>query len=114
MSKSTSGSDVLLGCIGIIILFVFMMGYSIVVGGYVISILWAWFITPIFAIPVPAIIACSGLAVFTSYITGVASNSAVAAAKRKDEGSDSSYMVIVGLIHPWMVLGLGWLIHQFV
>ena len=47
MKKDTS----VLGCLGIVFLFVVVIPAAIIMNGWILSIMWGWFIVPLFHLP---------------------------------------------------------------
>jgi uncharacterized protein YqgC (DUF456 family) len=90
----------------IVLGFLLIMGLlfvTAVLKGWVLSILWGWFIVPIFGLPLLGIVPAIGVSLALSYtINGVGST------KSGDTGS------LVGtLVGPFIVLLFGWVVHQF-
>jgi hypothetical protein len=96
---------ILLGSVIVALLFTVILVYSVVVGGYVLSILWGWFITPVFNIAAPGVLACSGIIMFVGYLTGrnVKTSS-------KDENHNGLALIFLA---PWLTLFFGWILHSF-
>ena len=82
------------------------------VQGFVISVLWIWFIVPIFHLPAPPIINAIGIALIARII--IAPDYTAAGEKHKND----SLPAIVGLIaskaivEPFGILAMGWTFKQ--
>lgn len=72
--------------------------------GLVFSLLWAWFVVPLGA-PKIGIPAAIGISLTINYLT-----IDLSATRERIDGLER---VIAGLMLSAMVLGIGWLIHQF-
>jgi hypothetical protein len=84
---------------------------AIVFGGWVLSVLWVWFIVPIFNAPVLGLVPAIGIRLIVGYLTVD-----LAAARKRDEGGYWEKFCkwpLVGMIFSGFILGVGWIIHQF-
>lgn len=82
-----------------------LIGASAMWRGYVLSILWAWFIVPTFGLPALSIPFAIGLALVVGFLT--ASN-----AKKKDfEWLNAIGVLVLG---PAMTLLMGWIVTRFI
>lgn len=78
--------------------------------GYVLTVLWAWFVVPTFGLPTLALAPAIGLAMVVSFLTHQSD------ASKAPEGDFSDHMakaVAHALLLPAMVLGIGWVVKQF-
>lgn len=101
--------EALLAIIGFFGLFFLIIMYSVLSWGYVISILYSWFILPIFP-ELPhniSIMGFIGLALFIEAITHKSPTSI------KDEYKDKSNQWVTLLLSPWLTLFGAWIIHLF-
>ena len=87
-----------------------MMALSAMWKGYVLTVLWAWFVAPVFGFPLLALAPAIGLSLVVSFLTyqhGVAQD-------EKGELSDrAAKSVAMSLLWPAMALGIGWVVRQF-
>lgn len=97
---------IIFGGVIVALLFTVVLVYSVVVGGYVLSILWGWFITPVFDIAAPSILACSGIMMFIHHLTG----RNIKATSSKDENHNGLALIFLA---PWLTLFFGWVLHSF-
>ena len=74
---------------------------------YCISILWGWFITPVFGMPSPSMVAILGLLIFIPLAYPVFPNESDDFAERLGKLIGQSGIV------PLIGLGVGWLYHLF-
>lgn len=78
--------------------------------GYVLTALWAWFVVPTFSLPDLALAPAIGLALVVSFLTRQSY------ATKEPEGDFSTRMaraIVHALLVPTLVLGIGWVVHQF-
>ena len=79
--------------------------------GYVLTILWAWFVSPTFGLPALALAPAIGFAMVVSFLTHQSD------ASKEPEG-DFSERAIKAVAHtlvmPAFVLGIGWVVARFV
>ena len=76
--------------------------------GYVLTILWSWFVVPTFELPSLAIAPAIGLSLLVSFLT----HQSDASRDQKDAGAFSRAFAH-SLLTPLVVLGVGWVVHQF-
>lgn len=57
---------VLIGCVGIIAVALFIIALSALIRGFVISVMWGWFIVPVFGLPELSIVQAIGVAMVIS------------------------------------------------
>jgi hypothetical protein len=78
--------------------------------GYVLTVLWGWFLVPTFGLSALALAPAIGLAVVVSFLTHQSD------ATKEQEGDFSTRMARAAghaLVMPALVLGIGWVVHQF-
>ena len=78
--------------------------------GYVLTALWAWFVVPTFGLPALAIAPAIGIAMVVSFLTHQSD------ASKEPDGDLSARMsrsIAHTLLMPALVLGIGWVVHQF-
>lgn len=73
--------------------------------GYVLHILWAWFLVPI-GLPAVTMVSAIGISITIKMI--------VAGLPNTKDNPDYQYLVIYSFIYPLMSLALGWIAVQFV
>lgn len=98
---------VLIAIIGIVGLFVGLTIYGTLVGAFVLSALWGWFITPLFGTPVPPLPMVAGLSLAIRYVASHTES------QYEDHKIAWTPNVVTGLVSPWVVLFGGWLIHSW-
>lgn len=82
---------------------------SIFLNGYTLSVLWGWFIVPIFGLPTLGIVSAMGFALVVTYLTHQADWT-------KDENKTSGAVgraFTVAVLKPLFGLLFGWVLLQF-
>lgn len=87
-----------------IIVTLFVIPVSIIYGGFVVSILWKWFIAPIFLLQHLTITQAIGLSLFITYFT-----------INKETPSEASWEILISymLMKPTIALASGWVVYMF-
>lgn len=75
-----------------------------VLNGWVLSILWGWFIVPTFAAPALSIPAAMGIAIAVGYMTS---------STRGKDDREKWDKIATPFVHPIVALGVGWIVKQF-
>ena len=91
------------GIIATIILVIGSLGLMAVLRGWVLSILWGWFMVPVFGLPVLNIPFAIGLALVVRLLTSSSSS--------KD---DDKYAWTKPFLSPFAALLVGWIVLQFI
>ena len=79
---------------------------SIILDGYVLSILWEWFIVPVFSLPILPIVAAIGVSLLVAYLTHQYSISDI-------KNYDFTIGMIIAILKPIIALCFGWVVHSF-
>jgi hypothetical protein len=112
MNKTDS---TILSCLGILVLLVILLPGSIIMSGWVLTILWSWFIVPVFNLPSLTIPYAIGISTVISMLTNktVSSN----AVNNKNEKKETSTVIAEALALsfgvPLFLLFFGWIITLF-
>jgi hypothetical protein len=91
-----------LGAVGLI---VGVIVYSVLTRAFVLSVLWGWFVAPIFGVGTPPLPLLAGLSALVGYLTQSTETTA------KDPDASKSTAIVKILTAPWVALGFAWLIH---
>jgi hypothetical protein len=78
--------------------------------GYVLTILWGWFVVPTFGLPTLALAPAIGMSLVVSFLTHQSD------ATKEQEGSSSDRLAksaALALLYPALVLGFGAVVRQF-
>lgn len=93
--------------IGLVATFVVLLVAGSIWNGYVLSVMWGWFVVPTFDLPQLSIPAAIGASMVASYLT------AKPTAHRDDR--DSNEILSGALAHtfllPLFAMGLGWIVN---
>ena len=98
---------VLGGAVGAIAL----MAFSAIFNGYTLSVLWGWFIVPIFHLPQLSIVAAIGISLVIGYLTHQVINDPDD--KEKSFGEKIGFAVVYAVLKPGFALLIGWVVHLF-
>lgn len=82
---------------------------SIVVRGWVLSILWSWFITPVFHAPKLSVAAAAGLSSIVSLLTTNYGEAQDEEMKKKPFWQKMLFSIFISVF----MLGVGWVINLF-
>lgn len=105
--KDSSSEEAIIGCL----LMFITLPIGAVWSGFVLSVLWGWFVVPTFGAPILNIPAAIGIAGIVSYLTRSSHKE-----KTKDDGDPLGRAIIaIGemLLLPAFSLSFGWLVHLF-
>jgi hypothetical protein len=95
-----------MGFLVVLILFVATVALSSILNGWALSILWEWFMVPVFALPSLTIPTAIGISLVVSYLTH----------HYVDTDKDEENAAKVGMyafLKPVVVLAIGWVVKQF-
>ncbi len=97
---------VLGGIVGVGIL---MVGSSIF-NGYALSVLWGWFVVPVFGAPALGIVPAIGIAMVVSYLTYQTHD---CKKEEKSFGKTIAEGTVIAILKPSFALLFGWIVHLF-
>lgn len=92
---------------GVVGVFFGVLALSVIINGYVLSILWVWFIVPL-GLPVISVAHSIGLAMVTGWLTYQYTNK-----KEEDIIKTLTEFAILFIVRPLAVLGVGYIVKQF-
>lgn len=102
--------NIILGLILMILGTITFIGLITIVGaildGFVISILWNWFMVPIFDLPSLSIISALGLSLVIAWFTSHNNTG-------KNEEVDNKKAIILFIMRPILFLLIGYIVHLF-
>lgn len=104
--------DNVLSCIGLIVVAVGAVLISSIVSGFVISVLWGWFIAQTFHLLILTVPQAIGLTLVVRFIVRTQLDNDTEKDKPLSEKITDFIALSVGM--PLMVLGIGYIIHLFV
>ena len=79
--------------------------------GYVLTILWAWFVVPVFHLPALGIVTAIGISLVVSFLTY--QHRPENPADTRSAGEKYGESVTIALLWPAMTLLIGWAVHLF-
>jgi len=100
-----------LGCLGIMALFVIVIPASIIMNGWVLSIMWKWFVVPLFHLPELTIAYAVGISMVISLFKD---KSSVTQNNEKSLSEKIISAFTYAFIVPLLSLGFGWIVLQFI
>ena len=109
--KENDVSVRLLGCLGLIALVAVTVIISTVINGWVLSVMWRWFISTTFGVAPLTITNAIGLSLLVSLLTNQRDKT-----KKKDTQEFSKEFIDVTsytIIMPLTILAIGWVVHLF-
>lgn len=97
-------------CFGLLIFEVGSVIVASIMNGWVMSILWSWFIVPLFGLPLLSIPQSIGFALVIGILTKNQTNSN---SKDKDTSTLVAEIIGYGVFSPLLFLFMGWIIKLF-
>ena len=88
---------------------IFLLAFAFVAAffeGLVLSIMWRWFVVPVFHAPELSITYAIGLALLVNMLTF--------RVRKSENAPETSEIVASGLVTPWVFLGCGWIVKLFI
>lgn len=83
---------------------------AVLYGAYAFSLLWAWFIVPVFSVPQVSIAQAAGITLIVDHLR-------VKSSDMKNSSDDPverlSVFIVFSFLEPTLVLIAGWIIKQF-
>lgn len=101
--------------LGIVFITIVLTVLGAIWSGYVLSILWGWFIVPTFNLPALSIPLAIGIALVISYVTHQTNFD-----KKKEELTDMENLKYAGRVFSWLALKpalallIGWIVLKFI
>jgi hypothetical protein len=99
-------------CIGILFVMFLVIVISTVLSGFVIQIMWGWFVTPLFGILPPTVAQAIGLSLFVGLFRAVENRG-----QGTDDGTPKTEKILTGIfvavVNPLVYLALGYVIALF-
>lgn len=96
--------------IGGVVAFIGIWALSSIWSGYVLSVLWGWFIVPTFHLPPLSVVTAIGIAIVVSYLTHQIDRDDD---KKREWSETFTKMIGWGIIKPLIALCFGWIVHLF-
>lgn len=99
-----------LTCLGALALVVGALVVGIPMSGWALSVLWGWFVVPVFNVPNLSIAQAVGLSCIVSFFKSY---------KTGEPDKDKSWvdvavgLIVSALLAPLLAVGFGWIVHLF-
>lgn len=104
--------NALMGCLGWIAYLAIILVFGSILGGWALSIMWEWFVVPVFSLPSLGIAQAIGLScVITLLVPRQSETNSGVKKSAFDIIIETSATTFLG---PLMALGFGWVIYQFI
>jgi hypothetical protein len=107
MSKENVG----LACVGLIVLTLGAIIVGTIINGWAISVLWGWFIVPVFSVPSLTVPYAAGLSLVASMLS---SSSTINSSETKGWTEVISSLVGRIIIAPILTVLVGWVLLQLI
>jgi hypothetical protein len=95
--------------IGTIVSVIAIIAIATIGNGFALSILWEWFVMPVFSVGVLGIAEALGL----SLVIGFMTYQSDAVSKKEEEGNPLLNAFLLAVFRPVFILFMGWLITLF-
>jgi hypothetical protein len=100
-------------CAGVILAIIalpLIVVVSSIANGFVLTVLWSWFVIPIFSLPPLNIPQAIGISLVMSYLTHQKTES-----KNDDKGilEQAISLLLYVILYPALVLGIAWIVQLF-
>ncbi len=100
------------GCVVALLSIPVLIVLSVVANAYALSVLWGWFVVPLFALPALSIPVAMGLSVIVNFMTSHSTTES----KTSDDDEPWETLLkafIYVIFRPGFALLFGWIIHSF-
>ena len=102
--------------LGRVVSVVFLMIFASIFNGYVLSVLWGWFVVPTFAAPTLGVVPAIGIALVVGYMTHQMRDKIFRDEDKKEEPKFRQIMArgtAFAILKPLNALFFGWIVHLF-
>lgn len=106
--KETGG----FACFGVIVFAVLSLFIGSMMSGWVLSILWEWFVQPIFNVPSLSVPLAIGFSMVVGFLTKQSTNNSDS--KNKEISTLVAEVIGYSILYPLFTLLLGWVVFQFI
>lgn len=100
------------GCFVVTIGYVAALILAAIMKGWALSVMWGWFIVPLFKLPAMSIPQAIGIGMIVSYLTNQSQS--------KEDVQDKSFTELIGrllgytILVPALSVGFAWIVLQFI
>jgi len=96
--------------LGIFTLAFVLIVVGVLLKGYVLTVLWGWFVVTTFGLPALSLASAIGIALTVSFLT----HQVIEQQEKKRDIADSVvHSVGVTVLHPLLALLMGWIVQKF-
>ena len=99
-----------LACFGLFVAAIALIVVGSIMNGWVLSIMWGWFVVPLFGVPVLKVAPAIGVALVAKMLTHQSSSKS----NEKKDTSETVGELIAAFLSPMVTLLIGWIVLQFV
>lgn len=103
-------NNVVLSCVGLVAIIVGTIVIGSIANGYTLSLLWKWFVVPVFDIPVLSVVQAIGFGMVITFLTRHSTSSGD---KAKDIYEAAGEMLGNAILYPVLVIALGYIVTLF-
>src|SRR5688572_16198368 len=105
-------NDAFASCVGLIVSFVLLVVWGVIMNGWALSLIWNWFIPPLFHLTTLTMAQAMGVSTVFQLFLGHKSTSD---SKSRDKSAGELILegFIVATLGPVFVVGFAWIILQF-
>jgi hypothetical protein len=100
-----------LATLGIAVSFIVALVLGSIFNGYALSVLWGWFVVPVFHLPVLTVVPAIGIAMVVGYLTHQTEPDVEE--KERETGEKLLRLIALVFFRPAFALFFGWIVHQF-
>ena len=102
--------DKILGCIGLLVITILVSIIASVINGWVPTVLWGWFIVPVFSLPALTIVQAIGVALIITFLT----RHSISSDSSKDWTEAIGSAFGMSIVYPLITLVIGRILLIFV
>jgi hypothetical protein len=84
-----------------------IVALAVLLNGWILTILWGWFVAPLFGLPALTLKSACGLSLIVGYLTGGLKHD-----NKEEEEKGKEYLKYVKILNPFFVLLMGWIIYS--
>ncbi|PIT88095.1 MAG: hypothetical protein COU29_03720 [Candidatus Magasanikbacteria bacterium CG10_big_fil_rev_8_21_14_0_10_36_32] len=92
---------------------VLLLALGTIISGFVLSMLWGWFIVPVFGLPELSIVAAVGISLTVRYLTYQEKDENDDKKKTDRITSEKVILILKPFVTPLLILLFGYIIHLF-
>ena len=97
--------------LGIAVSFILALVLGSIFNGYALSVLWGWFVVPVFHLPVLTVVPAIGIAMVVGYLTHQTEPDVEE--KDRSAGEKVGRLCMLVFFRPLFALFFGWIVHLF-